>query len=235
MTAALTHRGPDDGGLWTDPAAGVGLGHRRLAILDLSPQRPPADGLGERAAGADLQRRDLQLPRAAPRARGPGRRLPRQRRQRGPARRARALRRRGRAGAHRRDVRLRAVGPPSSAASRSRATTSASSRSTGRTRADELAFASELARPRSRGQHWSPVIDRDALAAYARWNYVPAPHAIFEGVRKLRPGHLVSLDRRRPARGAPLLAPRRGRARAHPGARRDDRTNPRSWPVCARS
>ncbi len=37
MTGALVHRGPDDEGFWWDAAAGVGLGHRRLAILDLSP------------------------------------------------------------------------------------------------------------------------------------------------------------------------------------------------------
>ena len=37
MAAALRHRGPDDSGVWTDPAAGVALGHRRLAIVDLSP------------------------------------------------------------------------------------------------------------------------------------------------------------------------------------------------------
>jgi len=38
MTAALYHRGPDDCGLWGDPASGIGLGHRRLSIIDLSPQ-----------------------------------------------------------------------------------------------------------------------------------------------------------------------------------------------------
>jgi asparagine synthase (glutamine-hydrolysing) len=36
MSAALTHRGPDAGANWTDPAAGIALGHRRLSILDLS-------------------------------------------------------------------------------------------------------------------------------------------------------------------------------------------------------
>jgi asparagine synthase (glutamine-hydrolysing) len=34
MTARLVHRGPDDEGVWSE--GGIGLGHRRLAILDLS-------------------------------------------------------------------------------------------------------------------------------------------------------------------------------------------------------
>ncbi|HZP68447.1 MAG TPA: asparagine synthase (glutamine-hydrolyzing) [Pseudolabrys sp.] len=36
MAHALAHRGPDAHGVWTDPAAGLALGHRRLSILDLS-------------------------------------------------------------------------------------------------------------------------------------------------------------------------------------------------------
>jgi asparagine synthase (glutamine-hydrolysing) len=37
MTATLAHRGPDDEGVWIDTDLGVGLGHRRLSIIDLSP------------------------------------------------------------------------------------------------------------------------------------------------------------------------------------------------------
>ena len=48
MGEALAHRGPDDDDTWIDAEAGVGLAHRRLAIVDLSPSgRQPmhsADG-----------------------------------------------------------------------------------------------------------------------------------------------------------------------------------------------
>jgi asparagine synthase (glutamine-hydrolysing) len=38
MTGQLLHRGPDDLGYWSDPECGIAFGHRRLAIVDLSPQ-----------------------------------------------------------------------------------------------------------------------------------------------------------------------------------------------------
>lgn len=37
MSTALAHRGPDGAASWIDPAAGVALGHRRLAVIDVSP------------------------------------------------------------------------------------------------------------------------------------------------------------------------------------------------------
>jgi asparagine synthase (glutamine-hydrolysing) len=49
MSDALLHRGPDDGGVWVDEAAGIALGHRRLAIVDLSPEgHQPMVSAGDR-------------------------------------------------------------------------------------------------------------------------------------------------------------------------------------------
>lgn len=36
MAHSLIHRGPDDADIWLDAATGVALGHRRLAVIDLS-------------------------------------------------------------------------------------------------------------------------------------------------------------------------------------------------------
>lgn len=36
MSLTLAHRGPNDAGHWCDPAHGIALGHRRLAIIDVS-------------------------------------------------------------------------------------------------------------------------------------------------------------------------------------------------------
>jgi asparagine synthase (glutamine-hydrolysing) len=38
MSDTMLHRGPDSGGVWVDEATGIALGHRRLAIVDLSPE-----------------------------------------------------------------------------------------------------------------------------------------------------------------------------------------------------
>lgn len=37
MACAISHRGPDDQGVWFDPETGVGLSHARLAVIDPTP------------------------------------------------------------------------------------------------------------------------------------------------------------------------------------------------------
>ncbi len=48
MRDAMTHRGPDDAGIWWSPNGRVGLAHRRLSIIDLSPlgHQPMSDPSG---------------------------------------------------------------------------------------------------------------------------------------------------------------------------------------------
>ena len=48
LVDTLTHRGPDGRGTWIDPEARIGLAHRRLAIVDLSPlgHQPMVSGDG---------------------------------------------------------------------------------------------------------------------------------------------------------------------------------------------
>lgn len=48
MVDAMTHRGPDDSGVWEDPESAVALGHTRLSIIDLSAlgHQPMVDSSG---------------------------------------------------------------------------------------------------------------------------------------------------------------------------------------------
>jgi len=62
-------------------------------------------------------------------------------------------------------------------------------------------FGSELKALRA-APCWSPELDRDALAAYLRFGYVPAPRTIYRGVCKLPPGAILTL----PADGPPAIA-----------------------------
>jgi asparagine synthase (glutamine-hydrolysing) len=54
-----------------------------------------------------------------------------------------------------------------------------------------LLFGSELKALRAH-PGWTPELDPSAASAFLRFSYVPAPHSIYRGVRKLEPGmHLI--------------------------------------------
>lgn len=56
-----------------------------------------------------------------------------------------------------------------------------------------LVFASQL-KALQRAPGFSARIDRNALSALLRYDYIPAPHSIFMGIRKLLPATLLSID-----------------------------------------
>lgn len=191
MRDTLVHRGPDDSGTWVDPPAGVALGSRRLAILDLSPtgHQPmvSANGRwtlaynGEVYNHADLARRlrttgwepagssDTEVLLAAIEAWGPHR----------AAREANGMF--GFAAWDSWERRLHLV----------------------RDRLGEkpvywgwqgrvLLFGSELKALRAHPD-FAGEVDREALAVYFRRNCVPAPWSIYTGIHKLPPGTMVSI------------------------------------------
>lgn len=63
-----------------------------------------------------------------------------------------------------------------------------------------FAFGSELKAIAERSG-WRREIEPAALHAYMRYSYVPAPLTIYRGIRKLLPGHLLSVDLERMSDG----------------------------------
>src|SRR6185437_8797325 len=63
---------------------------------------------------------------------------------------------------------------------------------------DDIVFGSELKALRAI-ESFRPEIDVDAMGAYFQFNYIPAPHTAYRGVRKLMPGSLLRV----PLDGAP--------------------------------
>jgi asparagine synthase (glutamine-hydrolysing) len=191
MTQTLTHRGPDDAGVWCDASAGVGLGHRRLSIVDLSPlgHQPMVSHSGRyiitfngeiynyREVRAQLitlshtfrSTSDTEVLLAAVEEWGLSRALQR----------CTGMFALGLWDARERILHLardRFGEKPLYYGSFSGA----------------LLFGSELKALRA-NSCWSADIDRDALTLLLRRGYIPAPHSIFLQVRKVMPGSIVSV------------------------------------------
>jgi asparagine synthase (glutamine-hydrolysing) len=193
MADAIRHRGPDDSGVWTDVQAGIALGHRRLSIIDLSPagHQPMASASGRFVIVYNGEIYNYAALRAELEAQGTA-----------PTWRGHSDTEVLLALIESRGVRaaLQAVRGMFSFAlwdTRERTLVLARDRLGekplyyGRV-GGSFVFGSELKALRAHPA-WSAPVDRGALAVYMRHNYVPAPYTIYEGIRKLPPGHLLKL------------------------------------------
>jgi asparagine synthase (glutamine-hydrolysing) len=191
MADRLRHRGPDDAATWVDATAGLALGFRRLAILDLSPAgRQPmvsADGRWVIAFNGEIY--NFQELRAE--LEGLGRSF------RGHSDTEAMLEAFAEWGVERTVERLIGMFAIVLWDRQTRTLTLIRDR-LGIKPLYWAAFGSLFlfgSEPKALLAHpgWTPEVDRNALAAYLRYNYVPAPHSIYRGVRKLEPGRLLVL------------------------------------------
>ncbi len=204
MAAQIHTRGPDDFGVWQDPQAGVTLGHRRLAIVDLSPggHQPMASAngrfhiafngeiynhldlraqLGKEAGGITWRSHsDTETLLAAIAQWGVEKTL-----QNLVGMFAFALWDREQ---HCLTLARDRMGekPLYYGQVPNRAGAGAAAG------AGDFVFASELKALRVHPQ-WRGEINRDALTLLMRHNAIAAPHTIYKGIFKLRPGHWLTL------------------------------------------
>ena len=197
MTVPLSHRGPDDAGIWVDAPTGVAFGHRRLAIIDLSDAgKQPMVSAGGRHVltynGEIYNARELQRELS-----GLGCRF------RGHSDTEVLLAAIERWGTERALLRVNGMFAFAVWDRELRRLQLARDRLgekpmyygwTGQT----FLFGSELKALRAHPD-FSPEIDRGALALYFRHNCVPAPHCIYAGLSKLPPGTVLTVDAAQPA------------------------------------
>jgi asparagine synthase (glutamine-hydrolysing) len=198
MSQAQRHRGPDDMGQWSDPELGVHLGHQRLSIVDLSAagHQPMVDASGRYVLIFNGEIYNHLEIRAA---------LDREQcgvSWRGHSDTETILHAMAAWGV--RNTVERFVGMFALALWDRQAATLTLVRDRlgekplyygwqGSVGSGSFLFGSELAALR-RHPDCQAVVSRKALAMYVKYNYVPAPHTIYEGLMKVRPGAMVTVS-----------------------------------------
>ena len=204
MSATLRHRGPDDHGVWMDRSAEVGLVHCRLSILDLSacghqPMASTNDRYvivfnGEIYNHLGL-RSQLEHSRQAPSWRGHS---------------DTETLLAGFSAWGIESTLVKSVGMFAFAVWDKQMRTL----TLGRDRLGEkplyygwqgntFLFGSELKALRAHPAFRSSI-DRDALASFMRYSYIPAPKSIYHSIQKLPPGTLLTVDAKNSATSKPV-------------------------------
>jgi asparagine synthase (glutamine-hydrolysing) len=188
MGDAIISRGPDDGGVWVDPRNGIGLAHRRLSIIDLSPEghQPMVSASGRfvisfngeiynyRELRAQLQypwrgQSDTEVMLAAFEAWGIEKAL----------------------------AAFNGMFAFAVWDKKENTLTLARDRMGEKPLyygwvGDSFVFGSELKAFRDIAG-WAPPINRDAINLLMRFSYIPAPHSIYQGINKLMPATYLTL------------------------------------------
>ncbi|MGH9419663.1 MAG: asparagine synthase (glutamine-hydrolyzing), partial [Thermoanaerobaculia bacterium] len=194
MCDVIAHRGPDDSGEWIDPQSGVAIGFRRLAIIDVSPagHQPMVSASGRFIATLNGEiynfeelRSELRKSGAAPSFRGHSDT----------------------------EVMLAAFEAWGVEAAVKRFNGMFAIALWDRERrclqlirdrmgvkplyygfaGRTFVYGSELKALR-RHPDFNATVDRGALHLFLRFMYVPAPYSIYEGIRKLMPGTILTFD-----------------------------------------
>lgn len=198
MAQAIAARGPDDFGEWSDTAAGIGFGHRRLAIVDVSPagHQPMASASGRFVLAYNGEIYNHMDLRAQLKEVG---RAPSWRGHSDTETLLAAIETWGVEEALKRSIGMFALG----LWDREQRTLSLARDRLGEKPlyygwqgqgdAAVLLFGSELKALRAHPA-FQAGIRRDALALFLRHNYIPAPYTIYEGIQKLPPGTVLTLS-----------------------------------------
>ena len=199
MGDAIAHRGPDDAGVWGDVEAGVGLVHRRLAIVDLSSagHQPMLSASGRYVLafnGEIYNHRQLRQRLDADGGAGDIALGVRWRGHSDTETLLAAIEAWGVAAALRATVGMFALALWDR---RERSLVLARDRMGEKplyygVQRGVLLFGSELKALRAHAA-FAADIDRGALAQQLQFSCIPAPHSIYEGIRKLMPGTWLTL------------------------------------------
>jgi asparagine synthase (glutamine-hydrolysing) len=207
MTDALAHRGPDADGVWTCGSVGIAFGHRRLSILDLSEagSQPMLSTCGRFAVTFNGEiynhldiRKELDACGVSPNWRGHS----------DTETLLYAVRQWGISAALQRFIGMFAFALWDQ---QERTLTLCRDRFGEKPLfygwcGQDLLFASEL---KALAVHpdWLPSLDRSALTSFMRYSYVPAPHTIWTGIRKLPCATFVTFATNAPSGSTPAPEP----------------------------